>query len=196
MSYTANTAFEARITNNQFEDLCNVTGRFQSSSTDADCSAGFLCVRNGKLPCEGFTGVYNENAWYMNAASSAADAALNDVIYACNTYESQFLADGEGNLYHVGARTLGLGIPAGREGTFTRIDFDNQSVYRFGAGNINGTVGTNTYFIVTSGLLVPAASAPTTAGAVYFALRGSGNFTEGTTASFGYYDLVACRVNG
>ena len=83
MAYIAKTAFETRVTNNEFYNLCNVTGKYQASSADADCSAGLLCVRNGHLPCEGFTGLYNENAWYMNAATDEATA--DDVIYACNT---------------------------------------------------------------------------------------------------------------
>lgn len=193
MSYISNTAFEARITNGRFDDLINVTGRYQASAADADCSAGLLCVRNGQLPAEGFTGIYNENAWYMNAA--AATATADDVIYACNTYDWQLLPDGAGNLFSVGHKTLGLGVPAGRNGTFTRIDFDGQSVYRFGIGNLSTAIGTNTYFTIANGLLVPAASAPTDAGAIYFELRGTGTFTEGTTNAFTYYDVVARKVS-
>lgn len=192
MAFISNTAFEPRITNNRFEDLCNVTGMYQASSANADCSAGLLVKRNGQLPCEGFTGVYNENAWYMNAA--AATDTIDTVIYACNTYDTQLLSAGDNN-YLVGYRTLGLGVPAGRYGTFTRIDFDNQSVYRFGVGNLSTTLGSNTYFTIANGLLVPDDSAPTTAGAIYFELRGTGNFVEGTTDSFGYVDVVACKVS-
>lgn len=71
MAYIENTAFEARITNNEFNELCNVTGLFQTAGENDVCSAGFLCVRNGQLPNEGFPGVLNENAWYMNAAPAA-----------------------------------------------------------------------------------------------------------------------------
>lgn len=192
MAFISNTAFEPRITNNRFEDLCNVTGMYQASSANADCSAGLLVKRNGQLPCEGFTGVYNENAWYMNAA--AATDNVDTVIYACNTYDTQLLSSGDNN-YFVGYKTLGLGVPAGRYGTFTRIDFDNQSVYRFGVGNLSTTLGDNKYFTIANGLLVPAAAAPEGAGAVYFELRGTGNFVEGTTNSFGYVDVVACKVS-
>lgn len=198
MSYIANTAFEARITNGRFDDLINIAGRYQASSADADCSAGLLCVRNGQLPAEGFddpdgTRVYNENAWYMNAAADSVTA--DDVIYACNTYDWQLLSDGRGNNYSVGRQTLGLGIPAGRNGTFTRIDFDGQSVYRFGIGNLSTAIGSNTFFTIANGLLVPAASAPTDTGAIYFELRGTGTFTEGTTNAFTYYDVVAKKVS-
>lgn len=199
MSYTENTAFEARLTNGRFDDQINVTGVFQSGSpaADADCSAGTLCVRNGRLPNEGFddpagTRVYNENAWYMNAA--AATATANDVIYACNTYDWPLIANQRGNLYAVGVETLGLGIPAGRRGTFTRIDFDGQCIYRFGEGNISGAVGSNTFFTIADGLLVPAAAAPSDNGAIYFELLGTGTFTEGASDAFAYYDVTAKKV--
>ncbi len=193
MAYIAKTAFEARITNNEFNELCNITGRFQASDADADCSAGLLCVQGEQLPCSGFTGVNNENAWYMNAAAASANA--DTPVYAANTYEVQYLTGKNGQKYAVGTETLGLGIPAGRDGTFTEIVFDGKHVYRFGEGNLSGAISTNKFFTIADGLLVPAASAPTTAGAIYFKLRGSGSFTEGTTASFGYYDVVACRVS-
>lgn len=194
MAYIANTAFEPRIVNNRFEDLCNIAGLYQVESANADCSAGLLCVRNGQVPCEGFgSSVYNENTWYMNAAASTA--TMDDVIYACNTYDTQLVSAPDGNNYFVGTRTLGLGAPAGRYCTFTRIDFDGQSVYRFGIGNLSAALGSNTYFTIANGLLVPAAAAPTAAGSIYFELRGTGNFTEGTTASFQYVDVVAKRIS-
>ena len=193
MAYIAKTAFEARITNNEFNELCNITGRYQASSADADCSAGLLCVQGDQLPCAGFTNVKNENAWYMTAA--AASATVDTPIFAANTYEVQYLSGKDGQNYAVGTETLGLGIPAGRNGTFTQIVFDGMHVYRFGEGNLSAAISTKTYFTIANGLLVPAAAAPTTAGAVYFKLRGSGNFTEGTTQSFGYYDVVACKVS-
>lgn len=193
MSYIAKTAFEARITNNEFNELCNITGRYQASSADADCSAGLLCVQAEQLPCAGFTGIKNENAWYMNAAGAAAN--VDTPVYAANTYEVQRLAGKNGQLYAIGTETLGLGIPAGRDGTFTEIVFDNKHVYRFGEGNLSTAIGANTFFTIANGLLVPASAAPVKAGSIYFKLRGSGKFTEGTTASFGYYDLVACKVS-
>lgn len=201
MAYIANTAFEARITNNSRENLSHIAGLYQAGSpaANADCSAGLLCVRNGLVPNEGFddpsgTRVYNENTWYMNAA--AATATVDDVIYACDTYDTQLLSGKrEGLAYFVGTETLGLGAPAGRYCNFTRIDFDNQSVYRFGTGNLSTAAGDNTYFTIANGLLVPAAAAPTDTGAIYFELRGTGNFVEGNMASFGYIDVVACKVS-
>lgn len=193
MAFIENTAFEARITNNEFNALCNISGKYQVSAADADCSAGLLCVRVSKLPCEGFTGVYNENAWVMNAASASTNA--DEVVYACNTYEAQLLTNAKGNSYFIGTETLGLGVPAGRMGTFTKIEFDGDRFYRFGVGNLTAALGENGYLtLADNGLLTPAAAAPTDAGSLYFEVVGSGNFTEGTTNSFGYVDALAKKV--
>lgn len=190
--FTEKTAFEARVTNNFRDDLINVTGRYQASSADADCDAGRLVIRNGQLPCEGFAGVKNENAWYMNDATSTTNAG--EVVYAANTYEVQMLQGKHGNMYAVGTETLGLGIPAGRDGTFTKIVFDGDHAYRFGIGNVNAEISTNTFFTIDAGKLKPAAAAPTANGALYFKLLDTGKFTEGTTASFEYVDVQACKV--
>lgn len=190
--FTEKTAFEARVTNNFRDDLINVTGRYQASSADADCDAGRLVIRNGQLPCEGFTGVKNENAWYMNDATSTTNAG--EVVYAANTYEVQMLQGKHGNMYAVGTETLGLGIPAGRDGTFTKIVFDGDHAYRFGIGNVNAEISTNTFFTIDAGKLKPATAAPTANGALYFKLLDTGKFTEGTTASFEYVDVQACKV--
>lgn len=197
MAYIANTAFEPRITNGRFDDEINIAGVYQSGGVDAVCSAGFLCKRSTRLGNEGYdnpagTRVYNENAWIMVDAASTDNEDV--VIYACNTYDVQYI-EANGNIYAVGGRTLGLPSITGRPCTFTRIDFDGQSVYRFGVGNLSTTLSTNTYFTIANGLLVPAASAPTDAGSIYFELRGTGNFVEGNSASFGYVDVVAKKVS-
>ena len=191
MAFIEKTAFEARITNNDRENLSHIAGVYQAGEANADCSAGLLCVRKGQIPCEGFTGVYNENTWYMKAAT-AADKA-DSVIYACDTYDVQLLPGKGGKLYAVGAETLGLGVPAGRYGNFTRIDFDGQSVYRFGEGNVTHSAESDKYFTINSGVLTSTTTKPVTDGALYFELRGTGKFTEGAGQSFGYYDLVACK---
>ena len=200
MAYIANTAFEARITNNSRDNLSHIAGLFLDTSTGdpADCSAGLLCVRQDLSANEGFddpdgTRVFNENTWDMVAATDSANA--DSVIYACDTYDVQLLTGKrEGLNYFIGTETLGLGVPAGRYGNFTRINFDNESVYRFGVGNLSSELSTNTYFTIDDGLLVPDDEAPTTAGSIYFELRGTGNFVEGTQQSFGYVDVVACKV--
>lgn len=193
MAYIEKTAFEPRITNDEFNELCNITGRYQVSDADADCSAGLLVVRGEQLPCAGFKGIKNENAFYMNAAGAAANADTG--VYACNTYEWPMLGGRNGNNYAVGTATLGLGVPAGRDGTFTEIVFDGKHAYRFGEGNLSTAIGENTIFTIANGLLVPAAAVPTATGAIYFKLKGTGKFTEGAGQSFVYYDVWACKVS-
>ena len=197
MAYINKTAFEARITNNSRDNLANIAGLYQESAANADCSAGLLCVRNGQVPVEGMpaaANVYNENTWYMNAAADTVTA--NDVIYACNTYDNQLLSAPNGNQWFVGMDLLGLGVPAGRYGNFTRINFDNESVYRFGEGNVTVNTEGDQYFTIEDGLLTSVTSKPSTAGDIYFTLKeyGEGYFTEGTSQSFGYFDLTACVV--
>lgn len=191
MAYTASTAFEARITNNEWDNLCNITGKYYVSTTATDCSAGTLCVRDSKLPCEGFSGVYNENAYKMVQATDSDN--VDSVIYACNTYDSQ-LIPGKAGLYHIGHATLGLGVPAGRYGTFTKIVFNGENVYRFGVGNTDDS-GAGDYYTIDDGALKVAVSAPATAGAIYFEVVGTGKFTEGTSVSFGYVDVRACKTS-
>lgn len=188
MAFIANTAFEARIVNDRFDDLANIAGKYFVSTTATDCSAGQLCVRDSLLDNEGFSGVKNENTWKMVKATNATTGATP--IYACDPHDWPLLPS-KSNLYAVGHETLGLGIPAGRYGTFRRVHFDGVQVYRFGVGNLSASLSTNTYFTISSdGLLTPAASAPVTSGTPYFKLMGTGNFTEGTSASFGYVDVV------
>lgn len=196
MAFTAKTAFEARITNNSRDNLANVAGLFQDNDVNADCSAGFLCVRSGQVKVEGIPSamnIYNENTWYMIAAVSTD--GIDDVVYACNTYDNQLISSPQGNNYFIGLETLGLGVPAGRYGNFTRINFDDQSVYRFGEGNVTVNTTGDQFFTIDKGLLSSVTTKPSTAGKIYFELRSTGKFTEGTSESFGYYDLVACKVS-
>lgn len=190
MAFLSSTAFEARVTNNEFNGLCNITGKYQVASADADCSAGLLCVRGDLLPCEGFgSTVFNENAFYM--ASAAGTELATEPIYACNMYEAQ-MATVKGNEYFIGTETLGLGIPAGRYGTFTQIIFDGVHKYRFGVGNLTNALSDNGYAVLAAGGMISATdSAPSDAGTPYFKVMGSGAFVEGTQNSFGYVDLEA-----
>ena len=160
------------------------------SNACAITSAGFLCVRaSTRLGNDGYSGLYNDNAYIFNAAA----ATDYDGIYACNPFQVEAGVSTRGNVYKIGAETLGLGIPAVEFDTFTKINFDNQSIYRFGSGNLSTAISTNTFFTIASGLLVPAASAPAKAGKPYFKLIGSGTATEGAYASMTYYDVMACR---
>ena len=190
MAFIANTAFEARIVNDRFDDLANIAGKYYVSTAATDCSAGQLCTRDSLLDCEGFSGVKNENTWKMVKATNSTTAGTP--IYACDPHDWPLIGNGR-NLWAVGTETLGLGIPAGRYGSFRRVHFDGESVYRFGVGNLASTLSTNTFFTISAdGLLTPGASAPVTAGTPYFKLMGKGKFTEGTTAAFDYVDLLAC----
>ena len=190
MAFTANTAFEARIVNDRFDDLANVAGKFYVSTTPTDCDAGQLCIRDSLLDCEGFANVKNENTWKFVTATNSTTA--NTPIYACDPHDWPLIGDGR-NLWAVGTETLGLGVPANRYGSFRRIHFDGESVYRFGVGNLASALSTNTFLTISAaGKLTPAAAAPQTAGLPYFKVMGTGNFTEGTSASFGYVDAMAC----
>lgn len=194
MAMIANTAFEARVTNGHFDETLNITGRFHNGDGDDEiCPAGFLCVRGDKMPVNGFSAYsyVNENAYYMGAAASTVTAS--EPIYAANPYDWQLIPAGD-EAFSEGVNTLGLPILSGREGTFTRIVFDGANIYRFGEGNIDGSVSTNKFFTIKDGLLKPQASAPTDNGAVYFKLWGSGKFTEGVREAGTYYDVVAYSV--
>lgn len=190
-------AFEVRVSNHEFDSVANITGLYQNSS-DAEeiCAAGFLCVRDALAQNVGYpSGVLNGNTWIMNAASSEVNASIP--VYACNTFNVNELTDATtGEVYKVNGNTLGLAIPAGKFGTFTKIDFSGDRIYRFGVGNAGGStaIGSNTFFTINNGMLVPASAAPTNNGDVYFELVGSGTFTQGAWAAFGYIDLQAKHV--
>lgn len=193
MAAITNSAFELRVSNHMFDTTKNITGKFQNSTpADELCAAGFLVVPGDKLPNEGYSGIYNENAYIMGAAGDATAEA----IYACNTFNVQELTDAFGNAYKVGTNTLGLPVPAGQRGTFTRIDAGD--IIRFGIGNFTTAISTNGYATLgtstNAGKLVPGASAPTTTGTLYFTIEGSGKFTQGAYAGFDYVDVKAHRV--
>ena len=199
MAYIQNTAFELKVSNHEFDSTANITGVFGTVADDtftaAECSAGFLCTKRALTHNEGYpSGVYNGNTWEMVAAV-ATDAA-DTPIYAANPFNVNMISDPvTGAKYKIGHETLGLPIPAGERDTFTRIDFiPGDRHYRFGVGNLDGALSTNQYLTVKDGLLHPAASAPTTTGAVYFKVLGTGNFTAGAYNSFGYVDVEAHAV--
>ena len=195
MAAIKDTAFELRVSNHMYDTTKNITGKFQEGSPAADavCAAGFLVVPGNRLPNEGYTGINNENAYYMGVAGTDTDPA----IYACNTFNVQELTDAFGNAYKVGTNTLGLPIPEGYRGTYTRID--EGDMMRFGIGNFTAAISTNGFATLgtstNAGKLVPAASAPTTTGALYFEIVESGTFTQGAYAGFGYVLVKAHRVN-
>lgn len=200
MAYIANTAFEVKISNHEFDSTANITGYFQNASSKGEiCSAGYLCTRSALTDCDGYAGVgptgatvtiKNSNTWDMVAATATTTAATG--VYACNPFDVNMVTDpATGAVYKVGSNTLGIPAPADYPCTYTKIKFDNDSVYRFGAGNISGAVGDNTLFTIDAGLLKPASAAPTTAGLPYFELVRTGTFTQGAYNGFAFYDLRA-----
>ena len=187
----SNTAFELRVSNHVWEKQKNITGFYKAGESPAACYAGQLVVQGAQLPNEGYpTGFYNENAWVMTKPSGN----LTQDIYACNTFNVNEIQDPvTGNIYKVGSNTLGLPIPAGQRGTYTRID--EGDMMRFGVGNFNGTPTVGQYATVNeNGSLVPSASIPTGINTLYFEVLSTGSFTQGAYASFAYYLLRAKRV--
>ena len=199
MAYIANTAFETKVSNHEFDSIANITGKYQASNADAEICPGFLATRASLVVNEGYDQVgpagstvtlTNTNTWIMNDAVDSDTAQKG--IYACNPFDVNMASDGQGNFWKVGANTLSIKVPAGYLTTWTKIEFNNNKVYRFGIGNLSTTLGSNTYFTIDDGLLVPGASAPASAGVPYFELVRSGTFTEGAYAAFNYVDVRAC----
>lgn len=199
MAYIENTAFEVKISNHEFDSIANITGKYQASNADAEICPGFLATRASLVVNEGYDQVgpagstvtlTNTNTWVMNDAVDSDTAQKG--IYACNPFDVNMASDGQGNFWKVGANTLSIKVPEGYLTTWTQIYFNNVNVYRFGIGNLSATLGSNTYFTIDDGLLVPGASAPATAGVPYFELVRSGTFTEGAYAAFDYVDVRAC----
>lgn len=185
-----NTAFELRVSNHVWEKQKNITGFYKPGEAPAACYAGQLVVQGIQLPNEGYIGLNNENAWIMGNPTG------NDTrdIYACNTFNVNEIQDPvTGSIYKVGSNTLGLPIPAGQRGTYTRID--EGDMMRFGVGNFNGTPTVGQYATVNQkGALEPSASIPTGINTLYFEVLSTGSFTQGAYASFAYYLLRAKRV--
>ena len=200
MSYILNCAFEPRVTNNEFDDLCNITGKYYgpNGAAAADCPPGWLCVRTARIPIDGMSGVYNENAWYMKNADYGNYAT--DGISALNNYDTyqvsieHAVTPSRKVSFHLGSENLDAGVPAGQFATFTKINFDGHSIYRFGIGNVTVAVGTNPYFYIEDGRLVPYSQVPDDyVDEPYFKLLGTGQFQVGRGNSFGYVDVLAMR---
>lgn len=193
MAAIAKTAAELRVSNHVWEKNKNVTGLFHNASDAGEiCPAGFLVKPVSLLPNQGYTGIDNENAWIMQ---TAAEADATGEIYFCNTFNVQEIADANGNVYKVGANTLGLPLPADMRGTYTRIDgLEMHDQIRFGEGNFTAAPTVGKFATIADGLLTPAASAPTDAGTLYFEIMSTGTFTVGAYAGFGYVQVRAHRV--
>ena len=186
MSYISQTAFLPRMWNNRNDDLQNIPGLYGSVSGSsfitADCSAGFACNKGAHMAGGGYQ---------MTIAANGADD-----IYFCNQGDVQRVPFGVGNSFAVGVETLGLGAPAGELCTFTKAI--PGETYAFGPGNFATLVtASNKYATVSDGLLVGAASAPSSAGTLYFELDeglGIDFFTEANYGAFSRYNLLCKRA--
>lgn len=194
MAFTANTAFEVKVSNGIYNGLTNVAGKFGSFAgstfTPADISAGFFAVQNSLIPSEGYESIVdggsnpkilNGNTWYMVAASSGIVAGFtgdHTGIYAANTYDVNKVTNGDLQ-YNLGEKTLGLGIPAGERGDFHELIVGEQ--YKFGAGNFASLPTVGQYVLISGGKWSASqASAPTT-GAVYGKVLRTEPFNEGAS---------------
>lgn len=195
MAEIKNTAFEVKVSNHEFDSVANITGTFLNADNEPEaCAAGFLCMTTSLLQNEGYpTGVLNGNTWKMKAA---ATGVVTYPVYACNTFNVNEVTDPTtGEVYKVNGNTLGLPIPAGRLGTFTRIDFGGDCIYRFGVGNFNTAPAVGDLYGVIQGMLAPIEGTPTAgSGMCCFQVLSTGTFTQGAWAGFGYADVRAFHV--
>ena len=186
MSAIANTFFEVKNSGITFDPLQNVTGTYVDSSSDPDiCPAGFLVTIKEPLPCAGYTDINNGNAYVFQAATNGQPAAdgIMPAIYAFNSYDAQQLTSQAGNNYYIGAETAGLSLPAGENGTFTKII--PGEIYRFGTGNFQtapSSLPTDCYCTISNGLLVASSSAFTAGNGLVFKVIGEAaeNYTVST----------------
>lgn len=176
------TAFQIRISNDRYEDLQFFPGLFGAEDdgefVPADCAAGFLCTKGDHMPAGGYK------------MATAADGA--DELYACDPSDVQRIGDGNGNLYAVGVRTLGLGIPAGKLDSFCHLV--KGETYAFGPDNFSTLVtATNKYATVVNGKLVGSSSKPADGSGYYFELDaglGIDFFVEGNGNAFERYNMI------
>lgn len=194
--------FEIKVSNSVNDQTQHVAGKFGTNTGDsfvpAVCAAGTLCVQNGLTKSEGYEsfGVKNGNTWFFNAAASGKVTGFtgdHTGIYAFNNYDVAKVT-GNGITANVGAKTLGLSLPAGERGDFCEIRIGEQ--YEFDADNFStapGADATTGYATISSGKLVYSADAPTTVEIVYFELLRVVPVNEGTKYVGKGYILRALR---
>lgn len=201
-TYIDKTMFEVTVSNSLRNQTQNVAGKFGTGTgtgfTAQDCSAGILCVQNGLLPLEGYESfnLLNGNSWYFNQAADGNAGMLGDHtgIYACNNYDVNKVSSGD-LTYNLGAKTLGLGVPANERGDFTEIIIGEQ--YTFGAGNFSTAPGAGVatgYATIVNGRLVYSAAVPAAGSGVYFQILRTKPVNEGTTYWGVGYVLKAMRA--
>lgn len=207
MAFSSKAMFEVTVSNSVRNQTQHVAGKFGtgtgSTFAGVDCDAGTLCVRNGLIPSEGYEDVVdsasnakiiNGNTWYFNAATNGTSGAMygdHTGIYAFDNYD---VNKGQVGAYsvNIGAKTLGVGLPANERGDFCEIIIGEQ--YTFGADNFTGAVGTNKFATIAGGKLTPAAAAPAAASGVYFEILRTKPVNEGTSFAGTGYVLCAKRT--
>ena len=188
MAFTANTAFEVKVSNGIYDGVQNVAGKFGTMDgttyTGADISAGFFAVQHSLIPSEGYeaASIKNGNTWYFTQASSGIVTGFpgdHTGIYAANPYDVNKLTDGGDITVNFGEKTLGLGIPAGVTGTFTELRVGEQ--YKWGAGNFAATPTVGQYVTISSGKWSSSSGSAPTTGAIYGKVLRSEPFNEGAS---------------
>ena len=175
-------AFQPRRWNNRYDDLQTITGLYGSwsgaSFITASCNAGTICNKGDGIPAGGN---------YMVVASDGSAE-----LYLCNPCDVERLSDAK-NTWAVGAETLGLGLPIGKKGPFTKAKVGET--YAFGPSNFATLVtASDKYATVSNGLLVGTSNAPSAGDGWYFELdteMGIDAFVEGNYNAFSRYNLVA-----
>lgn len=205
MAIIEKTAFEVKNSDIRFNDIQNVPGYFgtvsQGTFTPADCSAGMVCTSSALAPCEGYEdfNILNGNTHQFVAAVSGSvtgNPGDHTGLYVCNTHDVEKMKDSQGNVYNVGANTLGLGLPAGERCAFTELIVGEK--YKWGEGNFS-TLPTEgqSYATLANGLWVGASAAPTD-GSVYAEIlpvaASQSGFMKGLRYAFNGYWLKICRA--
>lgn len=203
MAFISKTAFEIKNSNTSRNNTQHVSGKFVSSYTsetvytEADCSAGFLAVPVGLTLCEGYEafGIKNGNDHFFAAAANGTSGGRygdHTGIYAFDNYDVSKASNGV-NMWNLGARTLGLGLPAGVRGDFCELIVGEN--YGFGSGNMTAVPGSGEiYATIANGLLTPTSTKPVAGSGVYFELQKTANFNEGTSFWGKEYIYKVCRA--
>lgn len=181
MATIANTAFELYTTTHAADTEVVVPGYFGSYSGDTFtgdvCPSGFLVVPQAKAPLTGYehaappVTLTNGNCWNFVAAANGTSATSNNTGIFAQDYQGVPQATIQGNLYNIGAKTLGLELPKDERGDFREIQVGKQ--YKFASGNFTAApTAANKYCAIANGRLTPASSKP--ASGLYFEYFGDG----------------------
>lgn len=197
MARIANTFFELKNGNRQYDAMANIPGVFQNAGSPDICPSGFLVTKLELLPASGYNGILNGNTWIFNPAVSGSNTTNGEILelFAYDSYDVNMVGDGVNN-WRVGANTAGLELPVGIVGTFCRIVPGWQ--YVFGSGNFSTlpTDLTSTkYATIANGLLVASSSAPAANAGYWFEIVGEVYPTVGTR-NWGKAYRVIAHLNG